>query len=116
MTHWTETEAAAQLRIAHGASRQILQVTMAHQQYWEMEFWYWPDDPKQMLRTVNQAVLMILREVPENELWIVQYSDDDEMTEWLATPQDFDWRILTLPQGEMYGDRQWRPLCGDKEE
>ena len=92
---------------------EIIQITMAHQQYWDFQI-QWVDE--QFLKSqVNMAVLEILRTTPEAELWIVEYDDslpqDDDgwMREWIATPRDFDWRILTRSQE----DRRWRNLIAD---
>tara|TARA_R100000808_G_scaffold23991_2_gene54175 strand:+ start:1318 stop:1689 length:372 start_codon:yes stop_codon:yes gene_type:complete len=88
----------------------ILEVTMAHQRYWSFQFLFAGEE---FLKSqANLAVLEILRTTPESELWITEYDDslpsDDEghMKEWIATPSDFDYRVL----GNSNELRRWRSL------
>ena len=90
-----------------GRAVDILEITMRHQRYWQFQFFFAGEE---FLKTqVNLAVLEILKTTPESELWITEYDDalpsDDEghMKEWIATPSDFDYRILTR-------DRRWRSI------
>ena len=88
--------------------RGVIQVTLAHQKYWEFEVTV--INGEVLSSAAGLSILWILRNVNEDDLWIVEYNDDvpynepGHLTEWFATPRDFDWRLLTGTNEQ----RKWR--------